>query len=317
MSRCIADLGLLTDPRRLAITEITDRKQFLARFLAIERVATRRSGGGVCLYGGACRGVVVERALRGDGHLVPTVAASRRRIILTGMASLVGLPIPRTPASVRRDHVRSTFRALYAEWPSLIHLDHRLRPIPRVQRRLRLTFSRRIAGGVLRRTGRVVAGAVAGSIHNGTVSLAGSHGGLPHKFGRLSIDAAAWLGTLEFLVRRIVQLFRVLGSLWHGHWIIRLVSRPARWRRYGIMLRTNAHTAVPSAGCRTTAGALRDALLLRALLRGLRARLRGLSTLMRLLRTLLRLLTMMVKMMVMIKIGPVLRAGAHAEGREA
>lgn len=137
------------NPQRLAITEVTVRKQFFARFLAFERVATHGSGGGVGLYGGAYRGVVVERTLRGDGYLVPTVAASRRCIILTGMASLVGLPIPRTPASVRRDHVGSTFCALYAEWPSLIHFDYRLRPIPRIQRRLRLTFSRRIAGGVL------------------------------------------------------------------------------------------------------------------------------------------------------------------------
>lgn len=172
MSQYVADIGLLTDPRMFAITEIANCKQFLARFLAIERVATHGSRGGICLYGGACRGVIIERTLCGDGHLVPTIAASCHRIILTGMASLVGLPIPRTPASVRRDHIWSTFRAFYAEWPSLIHFDHCLRSIPRIQRRLRLTFSRRIAGRVLRRTGRVVAGAVARSIHRTTVPFA-------------------------------------------------------------------------------------------------------------------------------------------------
>lgn len=270
MGQYITDLGRLADPQRFAITEVIDCEKLLARFLAIERVATHGSGGRVCFYGGICRGVVVERTLRGDGHLVPTIAANRRRIILPGMASLIGLPIPRTPASVRRDYVRSTFRALYAERPSLIHLNHRLRSIPRIQRRL--TFSRRIAGRVLRRARCVVAGAVTGSIHRTTVSFARANGGLSYKLRRLSIDAAglsARLGTLESLVGRVVQLFWVLGSLRHGQWITGLVQRPTGWRRYGIVLRTNAHTAISSAGRRTTTGALRNTLLLRGLLRRL------------------------------------------------
>lgn len=270
MGQYITGLGRLADhPQRFAITEIIDCEKLLARFLAIERVATHGSGRRVCFYGGICRGVIVERTLRGDGHLVPTIAANRRRIILPGMASLIGLPIPRTPASVRRDYVRSTFRTLYAEWSSLIHFNHRLRSIPRIQHRL--MFSRRIAGRVLRCARCVVAGTVTGSIHRTTVSFARANG-LSYKLGRLSIDAAglsARLGTLESLVGRVVQLFWILGSLRHGQWITGLVRRPTGWRRYGIVLRTNAHTAISSAGRRTTTGALRNTLLLRSLLRQL------------------------------------------------
>lgn len=93
---------------------------------------------------------------------------------------------------------------------------------------------------------------------------------------------------------------------------------PAGWRRYGIVPRTNAHTAVPSAGRRTTAGALGHALLLRTVLRRLRARLRGLNALeVRPLRALLHQLLLMMMMIVAMKIGPVLRAGrAHAKSRE-
>lgn len=232
------------------------------------------------------------------------------------MASLVGLPIPRTPASVRRDHIRGAFRALYAERSSLIHLDHRLRPIPRIQ--LRLSFSRRVARGVLRRAGCGIAGAVSGSVYGTNVFLTGAHRRLPYKLRRLSINATrlpAGLGTLESLIGRVIQLFRVLGRLRHGQWITGLGRRgPAGWRWYGIVLRTDTHTAVSSAGCRTAAGALRNTLLLRALLRRLRARLRGLGAL---LRILLRLLTRIMMMMVMMKIGPVMRAGStHSEGRE-
>lgn len=96
---------------------------------------------------------------------------------------------------------------------------------------------------------------------------------------------------------------------------------PARWCRYGIVFRTDAHTAVPSARRRTTAGTLRQALLLRTVLRRLQARLRGLSAFeVRSLRTLLQqlLLLLMMMMIVMMKIGPVLRARrTHTEGREA
>lgn len=134
------------------------------------------------------------------------------------MASLVGLPIPRIPASVRRDYVGRTLRTLYAERPSLIHLDYRFRPIPRIHR-LRLAFNRRVAGGVLRRARCGVAGSVARCIRGTAISLAGAHGRLSRELGRLPINTAnipAELGALVSLVRRVVQLFRILGNLRHG-----------------------------------------------------------------------------------------------------
>lgn len=96
---------------------------------------------------------------------------------------------------------------------------------------------------------------------------------------------------------------------------------PAGWCWYRIVFRTDTHTAVSSAGRRTTARALRYALLMGTMLRRLRARLRarlrGLNALeVRTLRALLLLLMMM--MIMVMKIGPILRAGrAHAKGREA
>lgn len=276
---------------------------------------TRGSRGGVGLHGGARRGVVVEGALRGDGHFVPIVAASRRRCLvtvaraLTGMASLVGLPIPRTPTSVRRDHVRGALRALYAERPPLVHLDHRLRAVPGVRRGLALRRASRLLRAGRGGGGGGVAGAVAGPVHGAAVPLAGAHGGLSRELRRLPVDAGlpAGLRALEPLVGRVVQLFRVLAGLRRGHGVAGLVRRPPGRRWYGVVLRTNAHTAVPSAGRRTTTGAL-GGRLLRALLG---ARLGAL-------RAQLLLLVVMVVVMVMVMIGPVLRAGrSHAEGREA
>lgn len=130
------------------------------------------------------------------------------------MASLVGLPIPRIPASVRRDYIRGTLCTLYAKRPSLIHLDHRFRPIPRIHW-LRLTFSRR-AGRMLRRAGRGVAGSVARSIHGTAVSLAGASGRLSHELGRLTINIPTGFRALVPLIRRIVQLIRILGDWRHG-----------------------------------------------------------------------------------------------------
>ncbi|KAL0115121.1 hypothetical protein PUN28_010600 [Cardiocondyla obscurior] len=109
-----------------------------------------------------------------------------------------------TPASVCRDHVRGAFCAFYAERSSLIHFDHRLRSIPRIQR---LSLGRRIPGRVLRRAGRSIARTVTRSIRRASVSLAGACSRLPYEFRRLSINAArlsARLGTLKSLIRRVV-----------------------------------------------------------------------------------------------------------------
>lgn len=147
----------------------------------MDRVAIRGSGGGVCFHGRARRGIIIEGTLRGNCHFVFDVVTNRRRIILTGMASLVGLPIPRIPASVRRDYVWRALRTFYTERPSLIHFNHRFCSIPRIHW-LRLAFSRRVAGGVLRRARRGVAGSMTRSVHGTAVLLAGARGRLSRKF---------------------------------------------------------------------------------------------------------------------------------------
>lgn len=182
----VCSRGRSVVPRGFPVAGITGYGRLLARFPAIRRVVTRGSGGGIRFHGGARRGVVVEGALRGYGHFVPIVVTSRRRLVtivrvLTGMASLVGLPIPRTPTSVRRDHVRGALCALYAEGSPLVHLDDRLGTVPRIRRGLRLAFGS--AGGVLRAGRRGVAGAVARPVHGTAVPLAGARGGLSCKIG--------------------------------------------------------------------------------------------------------------------------------------
>lgn len=128
----------------------------------------RGSGGRVCLYRGTGRSIVVQGALGGHSDLAPVIPTGRLSISdsLTGMASLVGLPIPRTPASVRCDHIRRALCALYAERSPLIHLYHRLRSVPRVGCRLLGAFRR---AGVL--SARRVARSMPGSVDRTAIPL--------------------------------------------------------------------------------------------------------------------------------------------------
>lgn len=141
----------------------------------IDRAGIRGSGGRVRLDCRADRDVVVQRALRRHRHFVSLVSV--RQLIgdrLTGMASLVGLPIPSTPASVRRDHVGRALCALYAEGPPLIHLYHCLRPVPRVRRRLLGALGRARMLSALR-----IARSVPRSVNGAAVPLTGPNCRLP------------------------------------------------------------------------------------------------------------------------------------------
>ena len=136
----------------------------------------RGSGGRVGLYRGTGRSIVVQGALGGYSDLASVIPTGRLNISdsLTGMASLVGLPIPRTPASVRCDHIRRALCALYAERSPLIHLYHRLCPVPRIGCRLLWAFRR---SGVL--SARRVTRSVAGSVDRTAVPLARPDRSLP------------------------------------------------------------------------------------------------------------------------------------------